>query len=91
MALKIVVFTAMPSARRRESATKVNPGAFHNIRTAYRTSCPERFAFCFSYSVGRALPILTGRILIEFSTRLREDGKVQTILAFDEWLQTQQP
>jgi len=49
------------------------------------------FACCFSYSVGRALPALTGRILIEFLTRLREDGEFRTILAFDEWLQTQQP
>jgi len=49
------------------------------------------FACCFSYSVGRALPVFTSRILTEFFTRLREDGEFQTILAFDEWLQTQQP
>nr|MBA3440296.1 Uma2 family endonuclease [Pyrinomonadaceae bacterium] len=38
----------------------------------------------------RALPLLTSRILTDFLTRLREGGEFQTILAFDEWLQTQQ-
>lgn len=37
-----------------------------------------------------ALPLLTSRTLTEFLTRLREEGEFQTILAFDEWLQTQQ-
>jgi len=37
----------------------------------------------------RALPLLTNRILTDFLTRLREEGEFQTILAFDEWLQTQ--
>jgi Uma2 family endonuclease len=36
-----------------------------------------------------ALPLLTGRILTEFLTRLRDDGEFQAILAFDEWLQSQ--
>ncbi len=36
-----------------------------------------------------ALPMLTGEILTSFLTRLREEGEFQTILAFDEWLQTQ--
>ncbi len=39
----------------------------------------------------RALPVLTSRDLTEFLTRLREEGEFQTILAFDEWLQAQQP
>ncbi|MDQ3648967.1 MAG: Uma2 family endonuclease [Acidobacteriota bacterium] len=38
----------------------------------------------------RALPMLTSHVLIDFLTRLREEGEFQTILAFDEWLQTQQ-
>jgi Uma2 family endonuclease len=37
----------------------------------------------------QALPMLTGAILTHFLTRLREDGELQTILAFDEWLQSQ--
>lgn len=36
----------------------------------------------------RALPLLTSHVLTEFLTRLREEGEFQTILAFDEWLQT---
>src|SRR5438128_7824477 len=36
----------------------------------------------------RALPILTGAILTHFLTRLRENGELHTILAFDEWLQS---
>lgn len=39
----------------------------------------------------RALPMLTSRLLTEFLTRLREAGDFQAILAFDEWLQAQQP
>ncbi|MCA1627994.1 MAG: Uma2 family endonuclease [Acidobacteria bacterium] len=39
----------------------------------------------------RALPMLTDHLLTEFLTRLREAGDFQAILAFDEWLQTQQP
>ncbi len=38
----------------------------------------------------RALPILDSSILTNHLTRLREEGEFQTILAFDEWLQTQQ-
>ncbi len=38
----------------------------------------------------RALPLLTSRTLTDFLTRLREEGEFQTILAFDEWLQSQQ-
>jgi len=34
----------------------------------------------------RALPILTGRLLTEFLTRLREEGESPAILAFDAWL-----
>ncbi len=37
----------------------------------------------------RALPLLTSSTLTDFLTRLREEGEFQTILAFDEWLQTQ--
>ncbi len=37
----------------------------------------------------RALPLLSSHILTEFLTHLREEGEFQTILAFDEWLQTQ--
>ena len=35
----------------------------------------------------RALPLLSGPILTQFLTRLRQEGELQTILAFDEWLQ----
>ena len=38
----------------------------------------------------RALPILTGRLLTGFLTRLREEGESPAILAFDEWLSSQQ-
>ena len=39
----------------------------------------------------RALPILTGRLLTGFLTRLREEGESPAILAFDEWLSSQAP
>lgn len=35
-----------------------------------------------------ALPFLTDRLLTEFLSRMRKQGEFQTILAFDEWLQT---
>jgi len=35
-----------------------------------------------------ALPMLTSRILTEFLARLRDEGEFQTLLAFDEWLQS---
>ena len=38
----------------------------------------------------RALPLLTADLLTNFLWRLREDGELQTLLAFDEWLQAQQ-
>lgn len=37
-----------------------------------------------------ALPVLTGQILTDFLTRLREDGEFEAIVAFDEWLKSQQ-
>ncbi len=37
----------------------------------------------------QALPMLTDHILTDLLTRLREEGEFQTLLAFDEWLQTQ--
>ncbi len=37
----------------------------------------------------RALPLLTSRILTDLLTRLRTVGEFQTILAIDQWLQTQ--
>jgi len=40
-------------------------------------------------SASQALPMLTGDILTDFLTRLRDEGEFQTILAFDEWLRTQ--
>ncbi len=38
----------------------------------------------------RSLPFLTGEILTEFLTRLRTDGELPALLAFDQWLQSQQ-
>lgn len=38
----------------------------------------------------RALPVLTGDILTDSLTRLREEGEFKTIVVFDEWLATQQ-
>ncbi len=38
-----------------------------------------------------ALPMLTGSILTEYLTRLREEGEFEAIIAFDEWLQSLQP
>ncbi|MEK6299564.1 MAG: Uma2 family endonuclease [Acidobacteriota bacterium] len=37
----------------------------------------------------RALPMVTSQILTEFLTSLPEKGEFQTLIAFDEWLQTQ--
>ena len=39
----------------------------------------------------QALPLLTAQRLTEFLTRVREEGDFQASLAFDEWLQSQQP
>lgn len=39
--------------------------------------------------VSRALPMLTAKILTQFLTRLGDEGEFKTLLAFDEWLQTQ--
>jgi len=36
----------------------------------------------------RALPMLTATVLTEFINRLPKDGEFQTLLAFDEWLQS---
>ena len=38
----------------------------------------------------RALPMLTNHALTHFLARLPVDGESQTILAFDEWLQSHQ-
>jgi Uma2 family endonuclease len=35
-----------------------------------------------------ALPMLTGEILTEYITRMKQEGEFAAILAFDEWLQT---
>ncbi len=37
----------------------------------------------------QALPLLTSHVLTDFLTRLREEGELQALLAFDEWLQSQ--
>lgn len=37
-----------------------------------------------------ALPLLTSHILTEYLTRLRTEGELQALLAFDEWLQEKQ-
>ena len=36
-----------------------------------------------------ALPMLTGQILTEMIERMRRDGELSALLAFDEWLQSQ--
>jgi Uma2 family endonuclease len=36
----------------------------------------------------QALPMLTGQILTEYLTRLRDEGELQALLAFDAWLQS---
>ena len=36
-----------------------------------------------------ALPMLTARILTVFLTRMREEGEFESLLAFDEWLSSQ--
>ncbi len=38
-----------------------------------------------------ALPMLTSEILTQFLSRLRDEGEFRALLAFDEWLQSQQP
>lgn len=40
--------------------------------------------------VSLAFPMLTGRLLTGFLTRLREEGESAAILAFDEWLNSRQ-
>ena len=37
----------------------------------------------------QALPILSGPILSKFLSQLREEGELQAILAFDDWMQSQ--
>jgi Uma2 family endonuclease len=37
-----------------------------------------------------ALPMLTSEILTQFLVRLRDEGEFRALLAFDEWLQSQQ-
>ena len=39
----------------------------------------------------RALPLLGSSRLTNYLTRLSQDGEFQTLLAFDEWLQSQTP
>jgi Uma2 family endonuclease len=36
-----------------------------------------------------ALPMLTSQVLTDALARLRRDGELQALVAFDEWLQTQ--
>ena len=38
-----------------------------------------------------ALPMLTSEILTQFLSCLRDEGEFRALLAFDEWLQSQQP
>lgn len=38
--------------------------------------------------LSRALPVLTAEVLTRFLLQMRVDGEFQTLLAFDEWLQT---
>ena len=35
-----------------------------------------------------ALPMITSAILTEYLTRMRQDGELEAILTFDEWLQS---
>jgi Uma2 family endonuclease len=37
-----------------------------------------------------ALPLLSGPLLTKYLTAMREEGEFETILAFDEWLQTRE-
>jgi Uma2 family endonuclease len=39
----------------------------------------------------RALPMLTARVLTEFLTRSQQADQYETLLAFEQWLQTQKP
>jgi Uma2 family endonuclease len=39
----------------------------------------------------RALPMLTSRVLTDFLTRSQQEDQYETLLAFETWLQTQQP
>jgi len=38
----------------------------------------------------QALPLLSSQLLTEYLTRLREEGELQSLLAFDQWLQSVQ-
>jgi len=38
--------------------------------------------------ISKALPMLTASVLTDFLNRLPKDGEFQTLLAFDEWLQS---
>ena len=41
-----------------------------------------------SAETSRALPMLSSRVLTEYLKRMEQDGEFNTILAFDEWLQS---
>lgn len=43
-----------------------------------------------SVNESQALPMLSGPVLTKFLSQLREEGELQAILAFDEWLQSQE-
>ncbi len=38
-----------------------------------------------------ALPVLSARALTDFLAQLSKDGESQTLVAFDEWLQSPEP
>lgn len=42
-------------------------------------------------NASRALPMLSSRVLTDFLLRLPREGEFQTLMAFDEWLQTLRP
>jgi len=59
--------------------------------------CPDRRLFRLSAAAqadyvsaetSRALPMLSSRVLTEYLKRMEQDGEFNTILAFDEWLQS---
>jgi Uma2 family endonuclease len=57
--------------------------------TIYRlTEEPERATTYVEQDTSAALPMLTAQLLTEMLERMRNDGELSALLAFDEWLQS---
>lgn len=64
------------------------PEIWHFDGTQLRIHLLQQDAYTLA-TASQALPMLTDHVLTDLLTRLREEGEFQTLLAFDEWLQSQ--